>query len=141
DYPSAAGKSRVVVSLRDDVQGIRDVCLRSSPNLLAYANELKRMSSSEEPGWDVVGVGYDESTGLARPDAIRVEQVDLVDGPLNASGAFGSPLPYRVTFGGPSCAENPYGYTNDTAVGQLVNVAGGYYRLSWYGRPGVLGRG
>ena len=138
DYPTASGHDRMVMSLRDDVQNIRDICDVLAPNLLVSSNDLSRRTLDDQIGWKIVDVAIDEQ-GYELPNAMSVVPLGGGEGPMGLSVAANAPRPFSIQFGIDDCDDDgTCGYQTTTALTQVVDVIGGYYRLSWYGRPGYI---
>jgi hypothetical protein len=160
DYPFHEGQDTAVVSLRDDVLGLRDYCEISVPNRLAYSSELDHTIDPSVPATQavvlhdenavpsqdvglpvwmprncaVLAQGVHNCTSVSRLDASSATERPTLDVPVSAADVRG----YRVTFGGGAAASSSFqpwtGTEPRTVIGQEVPLETGYYRLSWYGR-------
>lgn len=146
DFPFANGQDTAVVSMRDDLLGVRSVCAVASANMLSHSGDLTRGPDGVNPGWDVLD-GRLDAAGELQANAVDVLALDdPADQPTSTNAVLGRPRPYRVTFGpqhpdcggapGPCpCETDPQcGWQAATAVGQVLTLEAGRYRLSWYAR-------
>lgn len=119
DYPFQDGTDTSVMSLRDEVYGVRGFCPVEVPNLLYEAGQLDAApTASSRVGWEVTGcLAYDEwpptepPTGAVAvdppPSCLEVEPLALDDenevSPLPPwHGELGTVGGYRLHFGQPS---------------------------------------
>lgn len=139
DFPAQSAQDVAIISLRDDVQSVRSDCPWPAYNLLASSADL--LQGTEPPA---EGVGSDgESSGaeawgdagcVANTSGVIESCVSVVPavGTSLDLGETGGPATidvWRVTFGGHGSGS----YTDDADWGQPLSIAGGTYRLSWYG--------
>jgi len=149
------GKDTAVVSLRDDVMNVREMCERPSENMLfapgRFADAGKATESVEDK-WQVLGC--DAETGHAGAGyAAACLQARTVDSPFQVPGLVDSTVHgYELTFsdGTASCANTPEitdaqgvltggcSWTSLTRLSQKRALSPGLYRFSWY-TPQVSG--
>lgn len=138
DYPFQSGADTAVISLRDDVLGVRATCDTPVNNLLHHSNQLgvpPDMGLDPEteetvvltPGWEPFGCD----------ECIHAVELDGDQGPAASRGApLGQPSPYSVR----PCTETGCGWVSGALWGQEVEVAPGeLLRLSFYARPADVG--
>lgn len=139
-FPFREGTDTVVISLRDDVAGVRAECEVETPNLLYQSDHLDILATGGAPGWErygcvpVLSEEPDASTVdahcvSARP--ITPDEDDAYWPPASGGADFGLPNGFRVRFGGSDAA------TPDTSLAQRVTLEEGRYRLSWYERSSL----
>jgi len=140
------GDDEVIISLRDDVFGVRRVCEVPSPNLLLWSSDMDHLAADGEAGWHIYGCpdgvscvglrrlmpGIDEGVSAGAPfqpggdvnsnaAAFRVEFGDVVAGVSACSGA------------------NPSAECAPQGVAQKLALGAGSYRLSYYGNQTAVG--
>jgi len=130
-YPFQDGTDTAVISLRDDIMGLRRDCDVELPNLLFQSNGLDVRESATEPGWV-------ESACL--PPAVPDDAEYCVtagpaafDSPVTVvADRYGTPRPMVVRFGTKAVAATRYS--------QTVTLDAGRYRVSWWSRNGTSGQ-
>ena len=132
------GSDTAVVSLRDDVFGLKANCKVESPNLLYWSSSLDRLALVGDPqrvGWGLKGCALD-AAGNALSNCITVTQhaeapfVDLRPQLRTVPG-------FTVQFGdGGNCPAATCGYRSGAAIVQTVSLTPGRYRFSWYTKEG-----
>lgn len=138
-YPYTDGRDTIVVSLRDDILGIRRDCALPSYSELSSSNQLQGT-----PAWMVEGCDQDSlDNGLTcvsiRPlDSSDVLMGDILPGPRAsylgyAERSVHAIQGFRVATGAE--AGSGGAATTDLRIEQVTSeLASGVYRLSWYGR-------
>jgi hypothetical protein len=143
-YPFHEGEDTVVVSLRDELQNVRDMCDVPVNNLLRYSGRLDTDTDEDANAWRPVGCGLN-LTGAPVPNCVSA--VPLAGAPIaTAYRELGPATPYRVYFGAPptpapvtppeSCPATSIdcGLRELTRLAQPVELNTGRYRVSWYAR-------
>lgn len=149
DFPYLDGEATAVISLRNDVERVRERCVAETRNLLASSNDLTQ-DYEPRPDGAPVAMGDDDTvpprawemlgcvpSGPPRRDAcIAVSPV--ADGPPIGSPEPDRPVvtPFRVVFA--SSADGTGAelvtYSDSAEWSQTVSVVRGLYRLSWWAR-------
>jgi len=165
-YPHTREATTAVVSVRDDILGVRDECEVRVSNLLEESSYLDRERSTLRTtpitvpdggtGGTVsgsVGLPVWERRGCTVMDGgvrgcVDVSELprSVADGgtdlsPIPALAAAGVPSPgYRVTFG---AASGPVSFSaGSTHIAQRVfGLSPGYYKVSWSGRSSTMDSG
>ncbi|MFO0685591.1 MAG: hypothetical protein U0234_26255 [Sandaracinus sp.] len=106
-YPFQDGTDRTVVSLRDELLGVRASCPVAGPNLLFQTSDLRadriggelvwlRENCEERTGWDPDGGVYDAGVGsvirATQPSCVSVQEIDPA-----VEGTGDVPLPHGST--------------------------------------------
>jgi hypothetical protein len=150
DFPFVNGEDTAVVSLRDDIQRVREACVQPSPNLLRYSENLNARNTSDQTGWKTYGCLTGVS-GEELPNCIALTRLDdpnddpMVDDPDYGPGVAtesGTVVPYQVFFGPDHpgtcpgvdcpCPTSACGWTSTATYGQDVELRRGLHRVSWY---------
>lgn len=116
------GTDTAIISLRDDVMGVRKSCEVAGPNLLFNAGQLDQGLS---PGWGRENCLTQTVNGVVQPvpdcaDFTRTEN----DNPAFADPSTAHTGGYLLSFGA--------GATSASAAIQSLDLQGGLYRFSWY---------
>lgn len=139
------GSDVAVVSLKDDVLGVREVCEVPSRNLLKRSDELGQFAY----GWSSDRVGW----YLDNCSSTTTDGVSVLTGNCFASSSTGEVLlptggdqlspAFTFTFGNGGTSSGPCsggtgecGWTTSTALGQRVSLKAGSYAFSWYEKRG-----
>lgn len=128
-YPFRDGTDTVVLSLRDDVFGVRRTCATEVPNLLYNASSLEAQTSESRIGWDRVGC-TSPVPGVEDTGCVTVYGVEGSSPVPFGETSSGSPVPMRVAFG--------IHATATTRLSQSVALDPGRYRLSWWARAAAV---
>jgi len=155
DYNSSTGSDVAVVSLRDDILNVRDLCPSRVSNLLGSSAAFDVTSvDGTAGGWmpgnciDATGTGV--VVNCVEAKALEESWPASLLG-MSSTSELGSPRPYRITFGPPDarcypvrtsscpCVESTCSWQADSYLGQRVHLEPGRYRLSYFSRPSDLG--
>ncbi len=146
EYPFADGTDVAVISLRDELHSIRELCETATPNLLFHGGQLNVAPTEEAGGWAVEGCApVAPPSGSPVPPPSCVAVTDLDERAIAPGAArFGTASGMRVEFGTEG-GSDPLRDTLTTGsrVAQWVELQEGRHRVSWYGRPtpGAAGTG
>jgi hypothetical protein len=139
-YAFHEGSDVAVVSLRDDVMGVRATCSAQVNNFLLHSANLHAAGGGGGAGWLIHGCPQATPPDLPG-SCISLETTDAHAVPA-ADPAYGDASGFAIHFGrndggtcdaASNCVFAPgawYGQTTDT-------LPRGRYRMSWYGRPGT----
>ena len=121
------GTDTAVISLRDDIMGVRRPCPTTGPNLLYNAGQLNQ---GLQPGWGREGCPATVVDGVPQPlsECLDITPLTKPDGsqdfPLFGDDGQAKTVGYNLTFGVNS--------SSTSAAIQSVAVKEGLYRLTWY---------
>jgi len=121
------GTDTAVISLRDDIMGVRKPCPTTGPNLLYNAGQLNQ---GLQPGWGREGCPATVVDGVPQPlsECLDITPLTKPDGsqdfPLFGDNGQAKTVGYDLKFGVNS--------SSTSAAIQSVVVKEGLYRLTWY---------
>jgi hypothetical protein len=130
------GADVAVVSLKNDVMGIRAECDVASPNLLYHAGQIDEATATdamEQFHWRVSGCRTDQ-TGAALADCISARPLPTAAFSGGLTGVSAATA-YTVLFGtnGNYCSGAAVcGFQANAELVQTVELEPGRYRFSWY---------
>lgn len=137
-YKFHEGEDVAIVSLRDDVMGIKAPCKATGRNLLANANQL-HAGPWTPIGCQAVSIGGTDNHAYNCMAAVPLGEQSL-DGLIHpVSAANGYRL--RAGTGSDSCPITSCGYQAGAALAQRVALSPGRYRFSWYTKETGLNGG
>jgi len=135
EYPSHDGDDTAVISLRDDLLGADQACLKTSPNLLLYSDQLQLSDRVTEDGtvvqrgWALLPcIGGDtKCLSVSAQDTLTAPK-----GPPSSGGAVSWLHDQMAATSLTSQASTALRGTIPQTVMQRVHLAVGNYLLSWW---------
>jgi len=121
------GTDEAVISVRDDIDNVRQECPVESQNLLYYSGQVEpvttELADGSSAGWTVIGCTPDQNGSVAACLASTPAEPFMLDGVDGQSKA------YELTFGNGATGAR---------LSQNVHLGAGTYLLSWYANtPGT----
>ena len=123
------GTDTAVISLRDDIMGVRAPCDVASPNLLYYTSNLQAFGT---PGWKQESCTMQTVNGqqVPAPNCVSVDNGGPIPLSVLPDPALANAPAFQLKFGAAASAA--------TKMDQTVGLNAGLYRFSWY-TPDVAG--
>ena len=138
------GSDTAVVSLRDDILGVKDVCQIKSKNLFVKSADLNSVGAGWDltrPGWYLDGCRTDSNQEVVG-DCISTAATSETFRPTGSDEAvptFSIKFGNGGTFQADACVVNGAvncGWQIDSKLAQRVTLDAGLYALSWYEKRG-----